>query len=450
MTCFSRSLLSRRASDSCRGLRQPLDAEPLKLGRVLEGGVAGHLRGQREPLVHRGQADGQHRTDQQVGVGAAVEALHLDVGRPVGLADRPGDEPQRGLPVLPAPAAVHAGPVRGHLPEVAGDARRADGTQRGQGVEQAGQDRLTLVGHAVRAATVVEQVDAVAVQREVQVLAVADPAGHHGGSERGGQAVPSGDRPDRLPQQQDLVGGRDRVQRRRRELELPGGVLRVQLEHLDRLGVQGGQQVVAVVGQLDHPGHPVRRPAARRTELLALIGAERPLDLEAHPYVETGLGRARRHPPSEAALAARVLIAVLGVPVHRSPGPAGLARQGDDPVEVGMQPQVASRAAGEPPGGDAVVDAEHVEHRRHPDPPAGRVGEPVDRHGLHPCDTGVVDVREGDPVHTVPGQDVGERASPTLLVLAPLCVHGSVSPSTRVQARTGARAPAMERDRLGG
>ena len=45
---------------------------------------------------------------------------------------------------------------------------------------------------------------------------------------------------------------------------------------------------------------------------VALLATERPLDLEPHPYVEPGLGRADRHPPREAPLAPRVLVAEIG------------------------------------------------------------------------------------------------------------------------------------------
>ena len=182
---------------------------------------------------------------------------------------------------------------------------------------------------------------------------------------------------------------------------------------------EGGQQVMAVVRQLDHPRHAVRRAAARRSELPSRVGPHHPLDLEAHLDVESVVGRLRRGPPGEAALTTGVLVAVLGEPVHRRPRPARLRRQAHETVEVRVQPQVSTGPTGDPARRDAVVDAEHVEHRRHADTPTGGVRQPGHRHRLHPRDTCVVDVAQRDPVDPVLGQGSRERARPALLLLTP-------------------------------
>ena len=121
---------------------------------------------------------------------------------------------------------------------------------------------------------------------------------------------------DRLADQDGAVGGQYRIGRGHGEFELTRGVLRVEL--LDRypLGVERGQQVVEVAGQLDHPGHPVRRPGARRRT----VGrAEEPLDLERHPQPQPAIGGGADRTPGEGALAAGVGRAVLGPPVRRRP-----------------------------------------------------------------------------------------------------------------------------------
>ncbi len=260
------------------------------------------------------------------------------------LPGRTGDQPEGGLAVLPAPAAVGTRPVRRHQPQVAAHARREDGGERGHRLQHAREERLTLTGHPVPPVAAVEQVDPAVTQRQVQVLTVSDRPGHDGRSERRLQAVPARHRPHRLPHEQHLVRGAHRVERLGGELELSRGVLRVQLQHVHRLRGERGQHVMAVVRQLDHPGHAVRRAAARRTELPSHVGPHHPLDLEAHPDVEPVVGRLRRGPSREAALTTGMLVAVLGVPVHRRPRPARLRRQAHETVEVRVQPQVAARA----------------------------------------------------------------------------------------------------------
>ena len=146
-------------------------------------------------------------------------------------------------------------------------------------------------------------------------------------------------------------------------------------------------------------------------EAPAVLGADRPFHLEAHLQVQAVLEGLGGHAAGERPLAAGVDLPLLCVTVDRRPGPAGLSRERGDPLQVGDQPQVAAGAADVLARGDGVVDEEDVEHRRHPDAPAGGALQPSQRDGLGPCDAGVVDpaqchhrdARVGEPRAYRPG-----------------------------------------------
>jgi hypothetical protein len=220
------------------------------------------------------------------------------------------------------------------------------------------------------------------------------------------------DRADGLPHQHAIVGGRYRVGRRDRDLELAGRVFGVELLDDHALALQRPGDRAAVVRQLDHPRHAVGRAAAGRDEAALALGAGGPLHLEAHPQREPAAGGFGDHTASERALAAGVDPALLGVAVDRGEGPAGLAREHGDPVEVGDQPQVAGRAADVLAGRDVVVDHEHVEHRRHADAPPGGALEPAQRDRLDPGDAGVVYPAQRDQRDVRGAQPFGNRNRP--------------------------------------
>src|SRR6266508_1570985 len=195
--------------------------------------------------------------------------------------------------------------------------------------------------------------------------AVAHLPGHYDRSEGDQQAVPGRHRADGLAHQHREVGGADRVGRCDGQLELAGGVLRMELVHDDALGGERGEQVLDVVRHLDDPGHPVGGAGAGGHRVVAGL-ADEPFDLVRHPQLEPGLRGPLSLAPRERALAGGVQLALLRPAVHRRPGPPLLGREPGQPVEFGMQPQVSDRAADVAAGGDGVIDDSH---RLDPDTP---------------------------------------------------------------------------------
>jgi hypothetical protein len=177
------------------------------------------------------------------------------------------------------------------------------------------------------------------------MAAVADLAGHHDGSERHPQPVRPGHGPDRLLHQDQTVGGTHRIGGGHRQLELAGGVLGMELLDGHTLVVEHDEQFPDVVGEFDHPRHAVGGARAGRGRAVTLVAADEPLDLEGHLQLQALLGGPVGHGGGEEALACHVGLPVLRVPVGRRPGPAGLAREPAEGVEVGVEAQVPDRAA---------------------------------------------------------------------------------------------------------
>lgn len=119
----------------------------------------------------------------------------------------------------------------------------------------------------------------------------------------------------------------------------------MELEDLDVLLVQGVEQVDAVGGQLDLTGVAVRGSAGRGHPVVGAGLADAPLDLEARLGGEAFVREVLLRFPGLQALVHRVGDAALEVAVGRCPGPARLTREHREAVEVGVQPQVADRAA---------------------------------------------------------------------------------------------------------
>ncbi len=219
--------------------------------------------------------------------------------------------------------------------------------------------------------------------------------------------MPRRDAAHGVPDQHHGVRRLDRALRRDRHLELARGVLGMELKHRQLLCGERPEHVPQVVGEVDEPVHPVRGRTARR--IAGGVGDD-PLDLDPGSYGEAapldGLG----HPAGEAALAAGVRRAVLGVPIGGCPGPAGLGGQRGQPGEVRDEPEVPAGAVGERAAGGRVVDQEDVEAGRGADAPLGGVLQLPDGDGLHPGDAGVVDPAEHHPLDAVGGQSGGGRA----------------------------------------
>ena len=127
-----------------------------------------------------------------------------------------------------------------------------------------------------------------------------------------------------------------------RDLELPGGVLRVELLDGDPLPLERPDHLAAVVGQLDHPGHAVGR--ARSTgpgpkSARPSRSVPRPTPPRSWPAVQAALERPRRSSAGERALAAGVA-RPPGCSGRPAPTPTRAARRARDPVKIGDQPQV--------------------------------------------------------------------------------------------------------------
>jgi hypothetical protein len=176
---------------------------------------------------------------------------------------------------------------------------------------------------------------AVRPRAQVQVAPVADRARHDRRRERRAQAVPEGDRADRLPREHAEVGRGDRFGGRDRQFELPAGVLGVELVDHHALPCHSVDDIPREVGQLDDPGHAVRRTLTGGDEVVAIAPADDPLDLVPHAELDPGLPGASNHAADERPLARGVLHAVLSEPVGGRPGPARLAGERDELSNVG-------------------------------------------------------------------------------------------------------------------
>ncbi len=277
-----------------------------------------------------------------------------------------------------------------------------------------------------------EQVRAVAPQRQVHVAAVA-------GADRprsSGRRTPR--RPcraehaaDRLADEDEGVGRADRVLDGDRELVLPGRVLGVDLLDDDALPLERGEQVAQVVRLLDDAGVAVRRSGDRGPK-------SSPGSPTAHSTSKAtcarqpALGKCGHGAAGDAALVLRMLGALLGEAVRRRPRPAGLLVEHDQPVEVGMQPQVADRTAREAPGHDRVVGEERVEHRRRADAPARGVFQAGQRHRLDAGDPAVVDPGGGHGDDAALAQLRGQARGPA----RPRRSRSAASSSTSVMPAT--------------
>src|SRR6266540_1654549 len=257
--------------------------------------------------------------------------------------------------------------------------------------------------------------------------AVAHLPGHYDRSEGDQQAEPGRHRADGLAHQHREVGGADRVGRCDGQLELAGGVLRMELVHDDALGGERGEQVLDVVRHLDDPGHPVGGAGAGGHRVVAGL-ADEPFDLVRHPQLEPGLRGPLSLAPRERALAGGVQLALLRPAVHRRPGPPLLGREPGQPVEVGMQPQVSDRAADVAAGGDGVIDAEHIEHGRHADAPRGGLGQTVDGYRLDPGHARVIHPRQRHGADAPASQPSGQLPGSHRQCLPVQClpVHGRI------------------------
>ncbi len=234
-----------------------------------------------------------------------------------------------------------------------------------------------------------------------------------------------GDGADALLHQHELVGRRHRMGGRRRELQLAGGVLGMDLVDLDSLSGQRRQEVGQIGRQLDDPGHAAPRSEAGGRGAVTVSPPDEPLHLERHPEAEAGIGGPGGHGPGEAALVAGVTLAFLGPAVRRCPRPPGHGVQRRNPLQVREQPQVAHGAADVGAGGDGVVDTEHVEHRRHPDAVGGSRFQTVDGHRLHTGHAGVVDRRQRHRPDAGSGQRPHELLRPCLRL--PVRVNAAIS-----------------------
>ena len=283
----------------------------------------------------------------------------------------------------------------------------------GQVGEHAGRERITVCRQPeVRLGSARHQVPSSGLsltpQREVHVPAVAHARHRDLRRERRAEAVPSADRVDDRAHEHGRVGRSHGILRRDRELELAGRVLRVELLDNDPRVRQRDQQVSGVVGGVDQPRHPVRRPARGRPEVVIRVVtevvADHPLELDRGQHADALLRQGADEGGQQQPAALVVRRAVLLVAVGRSPRPPGLGAERDHAAYVGHHPQVTDRLASFAGAGDPVVEAEPVERDRRPHAPGRQVRQAIQRHRLDPGDPRVVDERRGDAHHAAFGE----------------------------------------------
>ena len=341
----------------------------------------------RQPWPRRPCRPGRRRSSaptSRYGLAARSNALDLEVRRRVSLPGAPGDQAQRGLPGLVAPARERAGPVRRHQPQVARRRRRADRQQRRQPRQHAG--RRTASPAAVRPygpSPPANRLRAVARHATGARARRCRPGpAITAGANEARSPCRRGDRADRLAHQHAAVGGGHRVERRDRDLELAVGVLGVQLLDLDALLAQRGQQVAGVVADSSTSRViPYAGPVQAGDELVG-----RPRRRDAHSTSIAILQRSARPRRRARPCAARTAAGRPGT--ARRPGCSG--RPAPTPSRAGAASTVSRSRSGTrrrspsgPPStsraGDRVVGDEHVEHRRHADAPAGGTVQPGQR-----------------------------------------------------------------------
>ena len=131
----------------------------------------------------------------------------------------------------------------------------------------------------------------------------------------------------------------------------------------------------------------------------------------------------------------------LPAPVDRCPRPSRHARERHEPIEVGVESQIADR----PPCGPApyprVVEQEGVEDGRHADPCDVRVDELAGWNRLYPGDPAVVHVAQGDGLDTRTLELDGQAASAGWIVVFRLHGASMVAPGSGASLRHRTRGP---------
>ena len=164
------------------------------------------------------QAGVDEPAEREVGVGAGIGRLQLQVDRTSRVPPQRRADPDRGLPVVHPVAGVRAGPHLRREPAVAVHAGAGQRDQGGQVGEQPADEVVADLGQAVAVGGVGEHVTpaGLAVRQEVgergvQVSAVAGLVGDRLGGQAGPQAVPERHAADGLPVQHVVIGGAQRV-----------------------------------------------------------------------------------------------------------------------------------------------------------------------------------------------------------------------------------------------
>jgi hypothetical protein len=334
------------------------------------------------------------------GLAEASDVLSSTFAWPVPSSVEPGTYRSGASRFSTPPERVRAREAAGPQPQRRGDARGGDRGQGRQVAQQPGEVTRTFPGQLPGS---VEQVAPLAVDRGVQVPAVAGRAEADQQGEADGEAVHARGGVDGLAGEQLVIGGGDRIGGGQRQLQLRDAVLGVQLADPQAVGREVVQEGPDEAVEPDEGVRAVGGPgmAGSGQDVGTAGGSDGELQLVAGPEFEPallGLGNLRFE---DGALAVGPGIAVPGELPHGRPGERGLPGE----LDHGHEPDVPGgrREAGVGVG-DGVVTVEDGEERGRPDATRGGIGEPGHGHDPRARDAVVVRPGEVHPTHSGGGE----------------------------------------------
>ena len=185
----------------------------------------------------------------------------------------------------------------------------------------AGDGRLSVRPHAVRAVSAGEHRAGVVAQRQMQVRAVARfPLERHR-RERDLQPVTCSGPPDHDPRQDDRVGCGDGSRWRKRDLDLIVAVFGVELFDAQTRALGGDGEIDKEGGAVQRRAHAVGRPRFGR-RVVAVGRQHRALEFGTDQRHEAAVGRGLFGAREQCAYAERRRVALLVVQVAWRPGHA--------------------------------------------------------------------------------------------------------------------------------
>src|SRR5690606_2370971 len=156
------------------------------------------------------------------------------------------DHPDRCLPVVKAPSGKGGTPGHRLQAAVGVHARTGQRQQRGQMVENAGDEVVPGLAQIMVRSGIVEEIPAglTVPEADMDMTAAADEVGERPRGEAGEQAMPERDAAHGISQLDLVIGRANRGGVPDRDLLLPRPVLVDRLFYLDALGIERGYDVV--------------------------------------------------------------------------------------------------------------------------------------------------------------------------------------------------------------